>query len=148
MKKYIFFLIVILSISIVSCNDNCSDLDAPAAPSLFVDIIDQTTENNVFVDSMYLDTQVIVQDLEENDIPFSVVFDSRLMHIVLESKVLIDDTLYIKMNNPDTMEKDSIKLYYSTEKINEECYTQYKINSVTIPDNQNELANGIYKVKI
>lgn len=148
MKKYIFFLIAILSITIISCNNNCSDLDAPAAPSLFVDIIDETTENNVFVDSLYLDTQVIVQDLEENDIPFSIVFDSRLMHIVLESKVLIDDTLYIKMNNPDTMEKDSIKLFYSTQRFEEECYTQFKVNSVTFPDNGNELANGIYKVKI
>ncbi len=148
MKKNIFFLIFILTLTIVSCNNNCNDLDAPSAPSLFVDIIDETTNENVFVDSVYLDTQVIVQDLEENDIPFSVVFDSRLMHIVLESNIIIDDTLYIKMNNPDTMEKDSIKLYYSTQRFEEECYTQFKVNSVTFPDNENELANGIYKVKI
>lgn len=148
MKKNIFFLIAILTLTIVSCNDDCSDLDAPASPSLFVDIIDETTENNVFVDSIYLDSQVIVQDYEENDVPFNVVFDSRIMHIVLERKILIDDTIYIKLNNPDTMIKDSIKLFYSTQRFDEECYTQYKTNSVTIPDNENELVNGIYKVKI
>lgn len=85
MKKYIFFLI--LSITIVSCNDNCNDLDAPASPSLFLDIIDEVTEENVFEDSIYLDTQVLVLDFEENDVPFNVVFDSRLMHIVLEKKI-------------------------------------------------------------
>lgn len=148
MKKNIFFLIAIFAITIVSCNNNCNDLDAPASPSLFVDIINETTEENVFVDSIYLDSQVIVQDYEENDVPFNVVFDSRLMHIVLERKILIDDTIYIKLNNPDTMIKDSIKLFYSTQRFDEECYTQYKTNSVTIPDNQNELVNGIYKVKI
>lgn len=148
MKKHIFFIITILSITIVSCNNNCNELDAPASPSLFVDIIDETTEENVFVDSVYLDTQVIVQDLNENDIPFNVVFDSRLMHIVLESKILIDDTLYIKLNNPETMQKDSIKLYYSTQRFDEECYTLYKTNSVTFPNNQSELVNGIFKVKI
>lgn len=140
--------ITIFAFAFIGCNNNCNDIDAPASPSLFVDIIDENTEENVFVNSTYLDTQVLVQDYEENDVPFNVVFDSRLMHIVLERKILIDDTIYIKLNNPDTMIKDSIKLFYSTEKINEECYTQYKINSVTIPDNQNELVNGIYKVKI
>ena len=148
MKKNIFFLIAISAITFVSCNDNCNDLDAPASPSLFLDIIDEVTEENVFVDSIYLDTQVLVQDFEENDVPFNVVFDSRLMHIVLEKKIMVDDTIYIKLNNPETMQKDSIKLFYSTERFDEECYTQYKTNSVTFPDNVNDLANGIFKVKI
>lgn len=148
MKKNIFFLIAILTITIISCNNKCNDVDAPSSPSLFVDIVDETTNENVFADSIYLDTQVQVLDLEEKNLPFSVIFDSRIMHIVLESKIKIDDTLYIKMNNPETMEKDSIKLYYSTEKIEQECYTQFKINTVTFPENENELVNGIYKVKI
>ncbi len=150
MKKYIFLLIAIVALTIISCSDNCSDIDAPASPSLFLDVYDEdsTTGDNIFIDSLYLDTQVLVQDYEQNDVPFNVVFDSRLMHIVLENKVLVDDTLYVKFNNPDTMDKDSIKLFYSTEKIEEECYTQFKVNSVTFPDNENELVNGIFKVKI
>lgn len=150
MKKYIFSLIAIITLTIISCSDNCSDIDAPASPSLFLDVYDEdsTTGDNIFIDSLYLDTQVLVQNYEEDDVPFSVIDDSRLMHIVLENKVVVDDTIYVKFNNIDTMEKDSIKLYYSTEKIEEECYTQYKINSITFPDNENELVDGIYKVKI
>jgi hypothetical protein len=148
MKKNIFFLIAILTLTIVSCNTNCNDIDAPASPSLFVDIIDENTQENVFKDSIYLDTQVLVKDYEENDISFSIIDNSKILHIVLENDILIDDTIYIKMNNPETMQKDSIKLFYSTEKIEMECYTQYKTNSVTFPDNENELTNGIYKVKL
>lgn len=140
--------IVVVALAFISCNNNCNDLDAPASPSLFVDIIDETTEENVFKDSIYLDTQVLVKDYEENDISFSIIDNSKILHIVLENKILIDDTLYIKLNNPETMQKDSIKLFYSTERFDEECYTQHKINSITFPNNENELTNGIYKVKI
>lgn len=150
MKKYNIYLVVAFIVTLVSCSGNCSDIDAPASPSLFLDVYDEdsTSGDNIFIDSLYLDTQVVVQDYDQNDVPFNVVFDSRLMHVVLERKIIVDDTIYIKFNNPETMDKDSIKLYYSSEKIEEECYDQFKVNSVTFPDNENELVNGIFKVKI
>ncbi|MDK2772844.1 MAG: hypothetical protein KYX68_11545 [Flavobacterium sp.] len=148
MKKYISYIIPILAVIIVSCNDNCDNADAPSSPSLFIDLVDETTLENVFTDSTYLKEQLTIKDVEDNDVPFKVIVDSNILHVVLTNAVVENDTVFVRLNNPETLNEDEFEVVYSTEAKKEECYTLYKVNQVQFLYRENEEANGIHKVKI
>ena len=148
MKKYISFLIVIFAIVIVSCNNNCDNVDAPSSPSLFIDLIDETTLENVFTDSIYLKEQLTIKDVEDNDVPFKVIVDNNILHVVLTDAVIENDTVFVKLSNPETLDEDEFEVVYSTEAQKEECYTLYKVSQVQFLYRESEETNGIHKVKI
>lgn len=148
MNKNIFFLITFLALTFVSCNDNCSDVDAPESPSLFIEVVDEVSEENVFANNTYTEDQVTVVDPDDNLVPFNVVIDSQILHIVLENEIQNNQVFYIRLNNPDVPMQDEVEVIFSTEKFSEECYTQYKVVSVNFPNNDTLEVNGIIKVKI
>ena len=49
MKFAKLLFLVIVTLPFLSCNDNCSDVDAPDSASLFITCIDEVSGENVFV---------------------------------------------------------------------------------------------------
>lgn len=149
MKKYSFVaFLVLIATTVVSCNDSCQDVDAPESPSIFVEFVDTTTGNNVFTDSIFYAGETTVKDYLDEDLPYSIVDTLNLMHIVIEDGIKTNDTIFINLNNSASSTTSQVKIIYSTYLQQEECYSQYKTNNISIPDFENQLVDEIYKVKV
>ncbi len=145
-KKII--LLTITGIMLYSCNDNCSDVDPPDAPSLFVELSDETTAANVFTDSIYIASETTVQDYTESPIPFTIIDTLNIMHIVLENEIITNDTVFINLNNSETAISNQVKILYSTIKQEEECFTLYKTTNINVLDFSSTLSNDIYTITV
>lgn len=149
MKKYSIYLVAVFLVAITSCNDDCSEnVAAPESPSIFANFIDATTNNNVFTDSIYYATETTVRDYLEQDIPFSIVDSINVMHIVLENEVIANDTIFVTLNNSELATTKEVKIVYSTEKQEEECYTLYKTVNVSVLGYESEVVNDIFQIKV
>lgn len=142
-------LLVFVTILVISCNDDCSEnVDAPPSPSVFVDVVNNATNNSVFTDSIYFAGETTVRNYLDADIPFSMVDSLNIMHIVLENEVIVNDTIFINLNNSIDSISNQIKILYSTEVKHEECYSLYKTTNISVFDFENEFVDGIYKIKV
>jgi len=149
MKKYTIYLLAIITLLITSCNNDCSEnVDAPESPSIFMNFIDLSSNQNVFTDSIFFAGETTVKDYLEKDIPFSLLDSLNVMHVVLENEVILNDTIFVTLNNSELATTKEIKILYATEKEEEECYTLYKTTNVTVLDYDNELVNEIYQIKL
>lgn len=148
MKYYIVLLSVLLTSVVSSCSSKCSDADAPEAPSLFVKLIDANSEEDVFENGTFTENHVVITDSEENDVPFSFVNESNILHIVPEYQNITTNTIVVTLNNPDTLDERTIEITYTVQKNEQECYTLHSIVNVVIPNNESNFANSIYTIKI
>lgn len=148
MKHYIALLLFVVIGIASSCSSKCSDVDAPEAPSIFVKLIDATSEEDVFENGTFTENHIVITDSEENDVPFGFVNESNILHIVPEYQNITSNTIVITLNNPDTMEERSIEITYTVQKNEQECYTLHSIVNVSIPNNESNFANSIYTIKI
>ncbi|MEZ4853678.1 hypothetical protein [Flavobacterium sp.] len=149
MKKYTIYLLAIITLFAVSCNNDCSEnVDAPESPSIFVNFIDSSSNHNVFTDSIYFAGETTVKNYLEKDISFSILDSLNVMHVVLENEVILNDTIFVTLNNSELATTKEIKILYATEKKEEECYTLYKTTNVAVLDYENELLNDIYQIKV
>ena len=73
MRNRITLFLVILTISLVSCNDECNEGEKATPASFFVEIIDETSGENVFENETYTAQQITIQDLDEATIPFEFI---------------------------------------------------------------------------
>ena len=67
---------------------------------------------------------------------------------MLTNAVVENDTVFVRLNNPETLNEDEFEVVYSTEAQKEECYTLYKVSQVQFLYRESEETNGIHKVKI
>ncbi|WP_445720517.1 hypothetical protein [Flavobacterium sp.] len=132
----------------VSCSSNCNEGDQPTPASFFVEIIDETTGENVFENATYTAQQITIQDLDEVAIPFKFIESLNSIQIFPSEGESIGNTLVIKLNNETSMQTDEINVNYDVSSSAGECFTTYKIENILFPNNQSELAEAIFVVKI
>lgn len=132
----------------VSCSSNCNEGDQPTPASFFVEIIDETTGENVFENATYTAQQITIQDLDEVAIPFKFIESLNSIQIFPSEGESIGNILVIKLNNETSMQTDEINVNYDVSSSAGECFTTNKIENILFPNNQSELAEAIFVVKI
>ena len=147
MRKYIGFLILTVALLNFSC-DKCNEGNMVEPASIFVEVIDATTLENVFVNESFTSQQISIKDLDDKLIPFNFVPNTSLIRIFPNTKNELANTFVITLNNEITAVVKEITVTHDVEAISEECYTVYKIQNVQVPNNTSELVDGIYRIKI
>ena len=148
MKNILILFLSILSFSIVSCNDNCDEGDKPTPASFFVEIVDETSGENVFENATYTAQQITIQDLDEVAVPFRFIENSNSIQIFPSVENALGNSFLIKLNNETTMQTDEINLNYDVSSSAGECFTTYKIENILFPNNTSELVDAVYVIKI
>ena len=148
MKKIIGLFLTIITVSLVSCNDKCDEGNQPTPASFFVEIIDETTGENVFENETYTAQQIIIQDLEEASIPYEFIENLNVIQIFPPVLNATGNSFLIKLNNETTLQMDEIDVNYDVSSIVEECFTTFKIENILFPNNTSELVEGVHVIKI
>lgn len=148
MKNILILFLSILSFSIVSCNDNCDEGDKPTPASFFVEIVDETSGENVFENATYTAQQITIQDLDEVAVPFRFIENSNSIQIFPSVENALGNSFLIKLNNETTMQTDEINVNYDVSSSSGECFTTYKIENILFPNNTSELVDAVYVIKI
>ncbi|WP_445716036.1 hypothetical protein [Flavobacterium sp.] len=148
MKNILILFLSILSFSIVSCNDNCDEGDKPTPASFFVEIVDETSGENVFENATYTAQQITIQDLDEVAVPFRFIENSNSIQIFPSVENALGNSFLIKLNNETTMQTDEINVNYDVSSSAGECFTTYKIENILFPNNTSELVDAVYVIKI
>ena len=148
MKNILILFLSILSFSIVSCNDNCDEGDKPTPASFFVEIVDETSGENVFENATYTAQQITIQDLDEVAVPFRFIENSNSIQIFPSVENALGNSFLIKLNNETTMQTDEINVNYDVLSSAGECFTTYKIENILFPNNTSELVDAVYVIKI
>jgi hypothetical protein len=147
MKKYIPFLLLTITLLTSSC-DKCDEGDKAIPASIFVEVIDETTLENVFENETFTAAQISVKDLDDNLIPFNFIPNNNLIQLFPTTENPIGNTFIITLNNETTSTMEEITITHDVSEKKEECYTTYKIENVQVPNNPSELVNGIYVIKM
>lgn len=147
MKKPIPFLFLLIALLTVSC-DKCNEGNTATPTSLFVEIIDATTLENVFENETFTASQILIEDLDGELIPFSFIPNQNLIQVFPNVENPIGNTLVLTLNNETTATIEEITITHDVSEMKEECYTTFKIENVEVPNNSSELLNGIYVIKI
>lgn len=145
--KLVLF-VALVSVSLIGCNNNCSDVNAPDSSSLFLEFVDQTTDENVFANETFTGEQIVVTDANDELVSFNFVEDKNFIHVTFPAGILTDKVIYVTLENTETSETREVEIHLSTVAQEEECYTLYKIDNVQFPNNESALVDGIYRVKI
>ena len=148
MKKIIGLFLTIITVSLVSCNDKCDEGNQPTPASFFVEIIDETTGENVFENETYTAQQIIIQDLEEASIPYEFIENLNVIQIFPPVSNATGNSFAIKLNNETTLQMDQIDVNYDVSSIVGECFTTFKIENILFPNNTSELVEGVHVIKI
>lgn len=145
--KLVLF-VALVSVSLIGCNNNCSDVNAPDSSSLFLEFVDQTTDENVFANETFTGEQIVVTDANDELVSFNFVEDKNFIHVTFPAGILTDEVIYVTLENTETSETREVEIHLSTVAQEEECYTLYKTDNVQFPNNESTLVDGIYRVKI
>ena len=148
MKKIIGLFLIIITVSLVSCNDKCDEGNQPTPASFFVEIIDETTGENVFENETYTAQQIIIQDLEEAAIPYEFIENLNVIQIFPPVSNATGNSFAIKLNNETTLQMDQIDVNYDVSSIVGECFTTFKIENILFPNNDSESVEAVFVVKI
>ena len=147
MKKYIGFLILSVALLNLSC-DKCNEGNLVEPAAIFVEVVDAVTLENVFVNEDFTPQQIAIKDLEDKLIPYNFVTNSNLIRIFPNTKNEIGNTFIITLNNETTSIIKEITILHDVEANPQECYTSYKIKNVQVPNQESEIIDGIYIIKI
>ena len=147
MKKYIPFLVLLMSVITLSC-DKCNEGDKATPASIFVEVINETTLENVLENETFTPEQISVKDLNDELIPFNFIPNNSLIQLFPNTQNPIVNTFIITLNNETTSIIEEITITHDVSDKKEECYTTYKIENVQIPNNTFEIIDGIFVVKM
>ena len=139
---------VILTISLVSCNDECNEGEKATPASFFVEIIDETSGENVFENETYTAQQITIQDLDEATIPFEFIENLNVIQIFPPVTNATGNSFVIKLNNETTLQMDEIDVNYDVSSSAGECFTTFKIENILFPNNTSELVESVHVIKI
>jgi hypothetical protein len=148
MKRILSFFLITLMIFSVSCSDNCDEGDQPTPASFFVEIIDEATGENVFSNETYTLQQITILDLNDIVVPYKFIEQLNIIQIFPNNNVASGNALVIKLNNETSMQTDEINVNYDVASRSGECFTTYKIENILFPNNQSELVEAVFEVKI
>ena len=148
MRNRITLFLVILTISLVSCNDECNEGEKATPASFFVEIIDETSGENVFENETYTAQQITIQDLDEATIPFEFIENLNVIQIFPPVTNATGNSFVIKLNNETTLQMDEIDVNYDVSSSAGECFTTFKIENILFPNNTSELVESVHVIKI
>ena len=148
MRNRITLFLVILTISLVSCNDECNEGEKATPASFFVEIIDETSGENVFENETYTAQQITIQDLDEATIPFEFIENLNVIQIFPSVTNATGNSFVIKLNNETTLQMDEIDVNYDVSSSAGECFTTFKIENILFPNNTSELVESVHVIKI
>ena len=148
MRNRITLFLVILTISLVSCNDECNEGEKATPASFFVEIIDETSGENVFENETYTAQQITIQDLDEATIPYEFIENLNVIQIFPPVTNATGNSFIIKLNNETTLQMDEIDVSYDVSSSAGECFTTFKIENILFPNNTSELVEGVHVIKI
>ena len=148
MRNRITLFLVILTISLVSCNDECNEGEKATPASFFVEIIDETSGENVFENETYTAQQITIQDLDEATIPFEFIENLNVIQIFPSVTNATGNSFVIKLNNETTLQMDEIDVNYDVSSSAGECFTTFKIENILFPNNTSELVENVHVIKI
>ena len=148
MRNRITLFLVVLTISLVSCNDECNEGEKATPASFFVEIIDETSGENVFENEMYTSQQITIQDIDEVAIPYEFIESSNIIQIFPSVVNPTGNSFIIKLNNETTLQMDEIDVTYDVSSKKGECFTTFKIENILFPNNTYELVESVHVIKI
>ncbi len=150
MKKTIIVFAIVISTFFSSCSDKCVEDNQPIPASFFVEIIDETTNENVFENETYSATDIAVTDILENEIVFKFVEGDNVIQVLPKTTIDANNIqIKIVLDNQTTMESDEILIRYNVISTKEECYTSFSFNNILFPNNTSLIdEKGVYQVKI
>ena len=148
MKNILSLFLVVVAASLVGCNDKCDEGNQATPASFFVEIIDETTGENVFENETYTAQQIIIQDLEEASIPYEFIENLNVIQIFPPVSNATGNSFAIKLNNETTLQMDEIDANYDVSSSAGECFTTFKIENILFPNNTSELVEGVHVIKI
>ena len=148
MRNRITLFLVVLTISLVSCNDECNEGEKATPASFFVEIIDETSGENVFENETYTSQQIVIQDLDEATIPYEFIENLNVIQIFPPVTNATGNSFVIKLNNETTLQMDEIDVNYDVSSSAGECFTTFKIENILFPNNTSELVESVHVIKI
>lgn len=148
MRNRITLFLVVLTISLVSCNDECNEGEKATPASFFVEIIDETSGENVFENEMYTSQQITIQDIDEVAIPYEFIESSNIIQIFPSVVNPTGNSFIIKLYNETTLQMDEIDVTYDVSSKKGECFTTFKIENILFPNNTSELVENVHVIKI
>lgn len=149
MKKLIGGLVVlIITLVNISCNDDCDEGNKPTPASFFVEIVDETTGENVFENETYTMQQITIEDLDEASIPYEFIENLNVIQIFPKVSNPTGNSILIKLNNETTLQMDEIDVNYDVSSFEGECFTTFKIENILFPNNDSELVDAVHVIKI
>ena len=148
MRNRITLFLVVLTISLVSCNDECNEGEKATPASFFVEIVDETSGENVFENETYTAQQITIQDLNEVTIPYEFIENLNVIQIFPPVTNATGNSLVIKLNNETTLQMDEIDVNYDVSASAGECFTTFKIENILFPNNTSELVENVHVIKI
>ena len=89
MKKFGTFFLLGISILISSC-DKCNEGDKATPASVFVEIIDETSSENVFENETFTSQQISIKDLNDVDIPFNFISNTNFFYYLLPNRTSVE----------------------------------------------------------
>ena len=148
MRNRITLFLLVLTISSVSCNDECNEGEKATPASFFVEIVDETSGENVFENEMYTSQQITIQDIDEVAIPYEFIENLNVIQIFPPVTNATGNSLVIKLNNEITLQMDEIDVNYDVSSSAGECFTTFKIENILFPNNTSELVESVHVIKI
>jgi hypothetical protein len=145
MKIKSLFIVLAIAFLSVNCSKNCSENATPPQASVFIELIDATTEENLFTNLTYTEGDIVVKDINDEDVDFNFVSkdDLNLIQIFPSTNIATNNTVTLYMGTTETIE-----IQYNVETISTECYTQKKIIDVITPNYTTTVVDQIYRIKI
>ena len=146
MKKYSIIFLFLLTVITLSCTkENCSENVIPPQASVFIEVLDEDTDENVFTNETYTVGDISVTEFDDTEVDFVLITrDSlNLIQIFPKTDVALDNKIYLNIADDETIE-----IQYDVETLNTECYTQKRIINVNIPFYTFPEENQIFRIKI
>ena len=148
MKNILSLFLIVITASLVGCNDKCDEGNQATPASFFVEIIDETTGENVFENETYTSQQITIQDSDEATIPFEFIENLNVIQIFPSVTNATGNSFVIKLNNETTLQMDEIDVNYDVSSSAGECFTTFKIENILFPNNTYELVESVHVIKI
>ncbi|RTL14663.1 MAG: hypothetical protein EKK56_00535 [Flavobacteriaceae bacterium] len=148
MRNVLIVLMVFITAFSISCNDSCDEGNKPTPASFFVEIVEETSGENVFENTTYTAQQITIEDLDEVAIPYRFIQNSNIIQIFPSVVNATGNSFLIKLNNETTMQTNEINVNYDVSSSVGECFTTYKIENILFPNNTSELVEAVHVVKI
>ncbi len=141
----IAFLFLLTVITLSCTKENCSENVTPPQASIFIEVLDEDNDENVFTNETYILTDISVVDADDEDVDFNFITrdDLNLIQIFPNTDVALGNNIYLKIADDEVIE-----IQYDVERISTECYTQRKAVNIDIPFYTFTEENQIFRIKI